>query len=125
MTLIDRQASARKKSIGAPNEERRLTMAAYDPSVIVTFADGLYGQAASIEGTYALAGALIGGAVGGAIGAAIAGGSSLMVGIFGAAIVGVVGWQVGRQKAAGLRLQAQVALCQVQIEANTRYLRNK
>ncbi|HEV7428219.1 MAG TPA: hypothetical protein VGQ46_17820 [Thermoanaerobaculia bacterium] len=99
-------------------------MAAYDSSVIVTFADRLYQQAAGIEGAYAMAGAVVGGAVGGAIGAALPGGSALVVAVFGAAIIGVIAWQIGRQKAAALRLQAQVALCQVQIEANTRYLRN-
>jgi len=97
-------------------------MAAYDPSIILTFADRLYEQAAGIEGAYTMGGLVLGGAIGAAAGAAL--GSSLSGGILGAIIAAVIAWNIGRQKAAALRLQAQVALCQVQIEANTRYLRN-
>jgi len=97
-------------------------MAAYDPSIILTFADRLYEQAAGIEGAYTMGGLVLGGAIGAAAGAAL--GSSLSGGILGAIIAGLIAWNIGRQKAAALRLQAQVALCQVQIEANTRYLRN-
>jgi hypothetical protein len=68
---------------------------------------------------------VVGGAAGGAIGAALPGASSLLLVLIGAVIVGAIAWQLGRQKAAALRLQAQVALCQVQIEENTRYLGNQ
>lgn len=98
-------------------------MAAYDPSVILTFADKLYEQAAGIEGAYTMAGVVVGGLIGAVLGGAVAG-SSLTGGVFAAVLVGAMAWQIGRQKAAALRLQAQVALCQLQIEANTRYLRN-
>jgi hypothetical protein len=99
-------------------------MAAYDPSVIVTFADSLYAQAATILGAYTLMGALVGAGVGAAVGSVIPDISSVVLGLVGAVFVGAVAWELRRQKAAALRLQAQVALCQVQIEANTRYLRN-
>ncbi|MEA2342460.1 MAG: hypothetical protein QOF63_629 [Thermoanaerobaculia bacterium] len=97
-------------------------MAAYDPSVILTFADKLYEQAAGMEGAYTMGGVVIGGAIGAVLGGVA--GSTLMGGIIAAIVGGAIAWQIGRQKAAALRLQAQVALCQVQIEANTRYLRN-
>lgn len=100
-------------------------MPAYDSSVILTFAERLYEQAAGIEVAYAVGGAVVGGAAGGAIGAALHDASSLLIGLIGAVIVGAIAWQLGRQKAAALRLQAQVALCQVQIEENTRYQRNE
>jgi len=35
-------------------------------------------------------------------------------------LFGWVGWEIGQRWAFHLRLQAQQALCQVQIEANTR-----
>jgi F0F1-type ATP synthase assembly protein I len=98
-------------------------MAAYDPSVILAFADKLYQQAAGVEGAYTMAGVLVGALIGAVLGGSFAG-SSLMGAIIAAVILGAIAWQIGRQKAAALRLQAQVALCQVQIEANTRYLRN-
>ncbi len=40
----------------------------------------------------------------------------------GAALLGLTGLFVGRASALGYRLQAQLALCQLQIEANTRAL---
>jgi hypothetical protein len=98
-------------------------MATYDPSVIVTFADSLYAQAASIMGVYSVVGGLVGAGIGAVIGNAIHDGSSVVLGLIGAVIVGAIAWQLGRQKAFALRLQAQVALCQVQIEANTQHLR--
>ncbi|MDB6092731.1 MAG: hypothetical protein JWM32_293 [Verrucomicrobia bacterium] len=38
----------------------------------------------------------------------------------GAVVGGIMGVLVGRRKAQALRLQAQMALCQIQIEKNTR-----
>jgi hypothetical protein len=38
----------------------------------------------------------------------------------GALLVGVTAFRMGQEKAFALRLQAQTALCQLQIEANTR-----
>lgn len=95
-------------------------MARYDARVIDKMADTLYSQARSLELLYALSGGLLG----------CAGGCGLMaltdvreatmpaiaLGVVGAAL----GWAVARPKAFLLRLHAQTALCQVQIEANTR-----
>ena len=89
----------------------------YDAQVIVTFAERLYKQAASIAATYALLGALVGAVIGAAVGSAW--GSWSVVMLVGAVVVGALAFAVGQQKAFALKLQAQVALCQVQIEANT------
>ena len=90
----------------------------YDASVICEFAESLYSQARGVVLSYTLAGILIGASVGAAIGSSFRQGG--VFGIAGAVIVGAIAYQLGRQKAFALRLQAQVALCQVQIEANTR-----
>jgi hypothetical protein len=96
-------------------------MAIYDPSVIATFADSLYAKAATIVQTYTAVGALAGACFGGAIGYTFHDDSYILLGIFiGAVFVGAAAWVTGMQKAFALRLQAQVALCQAQIEANTR-----
>ena len=97
-------------------------MATYDASVIITFTDNLYAQAGNVVATYSVIGVLVGGAVGAVI-ANVAHIAWPMVALAGAAIVGAVAFQLGQQKAFSLRLQAQIALCQVQIEANTRNLR--
>lgn len=44
----------------------------------------------------------------------------LVVGVGGGILGTLIGWAVGNDKAFDLRLQAQMALCQAQIEANTR-----
>jgi hypothetical protein len=96
-------------------------MATYDVSVILAFTDKLYAQAAKVIATYTIIGVLIGGGVG------VAAGNASQIGfllaVLGAVIVGAIAFQLGRDKAFSLRLQAQVALCQVQIEANTRNFR--
>ena len=97
-------------------------MASYDPSVILAFTDKLYAQAASIVGVYTVIGVLAGGALGATVGG-VAHAAPPLVALVGAALVGAIAFQLGQQKAFALRLQAQVALCQVQIEANTRNLR--
>ena len=92
-------------------------MVNYDAQVIVTFAQRLYKQAASIAATYALLGALVGAAIGAAVGNAL--GSWFVVMVVGIVVVAGLAFAIGQQKAFSLKLQAQVALCQVQIEANT------
>jgi F0F1-type ATP synthase assembly protein I len=89
----------------------------YDPSIILKFADQLYRRANSIIIGYTLIGALIGG-----VGGAVQGyaNSSDPWWLIGAAIFGVVGFAMGNQSAFSLKLQAQTAMCQVQIEQNTR-----
>jgi hypothetical protein len=88
----------------------------YDRSVIQTFANSLYAQANSIIAVCTIIGVVIGG-VGGYfvpiddMQGILAGG--------GAIIVGLIGFQIGRQRAFALKLQAQTALCQAKIEENT------
>ncbi len=47
-------------------------------------------------------------------------GSLLLPALVGAVIGGGIGYVVGQQRAFWFRLQAQLALCQAQIEENTR-----
>ena len=94
-------------------------MVKYDPQVIVTFADSLYRHAASVVLTYTVVGALIGLASGGAVGIAVLDGGGRIGAAVGALLLGAIAFKLGQQKAFALRLQAQIALCQVQIEANT------
>lgn len=112
-------------------------MTRYDPSIIRHFADMLYARARAIVLTYTIVGFLLGGATGaGAAGllfimlATFGGARSnaafvvLMVAGSAGAVCAILGAIVGRNaglaKAFGLKLQAQTALCQVQIEQNTR-----
>lgn len=83
----------------------------YDATVIQQYADGLYAQAKRTVIVHALLGALIG------LAAAFV---TPVLGLLGALLVGAIGYVIGQNKAFSLRLQAQTALCQVQIERNTR-----
>jgi len=86
----------------------------YDSNVIVEFAAKLYKRAGSMILSYTVFGVLLG-AIGGfmVIPEAVAA-------VIGAMILGLIGFKLGVDKAFQLKLQAQVALCQVQIETNTR-----
>lgn len=88
----------------------------YDPEIIQKLADQLYSQANTIVVISTLVFLIIGGAAGYAVdrdfgGPAIAG---LVVG-------GIIGYFIGQARAFVLRVQAQTALCQRQIEYNTRH----
>jgi hypothetical protein len=91
----------------------------YDPSVIQQFADRLYAQAARIVLVYAVFG-FTGGAVGGGILTNAALDSFLIGAVFGGGLLGALFAVAAQTRAFALRLQAQTALCQVQIEMNTR-----
>jgi len=92
----------------------------YDPAVIEQFADSLYSQAKTVVTTYSALGALFGFIVGfGLASAQNTGGSGVMVGGVVALFGLLLGLALGRSKAFALKLQAQAALCQVQIERNT------
>jgi uncharacterized membrane protein HdeD (DUF308 family) len=95
----------------------------YDESVIQQFAERLYKRASTIVLTYAFLGLLLG--AGGAIPVVAMFGSHgsnsvnvlyVVLGLIGFAI----GWALGTERAFALRLMAQTALCQAQIERNTR-----
>lgn len=91
----------------------------FDPAVIHSFADRLYAQANSIVYQYAFLGFLVGCAVGGALGTS-AFGSGLVPGLVAGLVVAALAAIAGRERGFTLRLQAQTALCQARIEANTR-----
>lgn len=93
----------------------------YDPAVIQEFAQRLYRQAAIVVFTSTVLGLLLGALIL-AIGAGTAGlkrdiGS---LALLGAAVGAAFGYVRGRERAFKLKLEAQTALCQVQIETNTR-----
>lgn len=103
-------------------------MTQYDPSIIQSFANGLYAQADALERshaiTYGALGCLLGALGGYFFGVAIINdwGALLALPVAAAAAVAGAkhGAEVGRRKGFGLRLRAQTALCQVQIELNGR-----
>jgi len=93
----------------------------YDADIIVAFAARLYKQASSIVAAYKVLGALLGLLGGGAAAALVRQENSMvMLAAVGALIAGAVGYIRGQERAFTLRLNAQTALCQVQIEQNTR-----
>lgn len=93
-------------------------MVDYDPSIIEEFADKLYSRAASLVATCLVLGLIIGATAGGLIGVLFQ--QSGFSAFVGAGIIGALAYQLGREHAFALRLQAQTALCQMRIEANTR-----
>ncbi len=103
-------------------------MVTYDPNVIQQFADALYARARSIVIRYTLAGALIGLFGGGialstvqnATRARLDSSATTLIEIAMVVLAAILGLSSGRQKAFELKLQAQEALCQLQIEANSR-----
>jgi hypothetical protein len=123
-------------------------MAKYDPTVLQTYADRLYAKAAWITAKCVVIGALIGFAIATAPAILLQNrideriesrykgtgndfivppqepnnGSDFVSGVLGlGAVVGLLtGFSIGQRKAFEYRLQAQLTLCQVRIESNTR-----
>ena len=98
-------------------------MATYDATIIQQFADRLYRQAQQVVAVSTVLGLIIGALIGYGLATAAtenggggAGTWALVVALVGA----LIGYAQGTQKAFILKLQAQTALCQAQIEANTR-----
>ena len=89
-------------------------MARYDANVIVQFAQALYEQANLTLFFFTLGGVAIGGGGGWLL--------STEAAVAGAIIFGGIGYLIGQTRAFQLKLQAQLALCQVEIEENTRKL---
>jgi hypothetical protein len=86
----------------------------YDPQAIQKCADGLYTRARSAVASYTALGTLLGALAS----IFLRAGAEWLIA---AAILGAaVGYVLGSEKAFQLRLQAQMSLCQVRIEANTR-----
>ncbi|NTX02769.1 hypothetical protein HUA74_07285 [Myxococcus sp. CA051A] len=90
----------------------------YDPEIIRAHAQALYDQARGMVFAWGLAGFVGGGVAGAVLDAAMKSGP------IGAVVLGFIGMALGvrsaRSRAFVLQLQAQTALCQVAIEANTR-----
>ena len=107
-------------------------MAEYNAQIIREHADKLYSKASSIVLTYTAGGAILSAALGYFIALVVLMASAKARGSQGAddvqtlfTIVGlflgaVGGYWIGSEKAFSLRLQAQMALCQMKIEENTR-----
>lgn len=97
-------------------------MIQYNAEVIEKLAKELYDQAASIERTAGAVGALIFAMGASATIWALDPGTPVAIGlvVFGAMVGGALGMAWARPRAFALRVQAQMALCQVQIERNTR-----
>lgn len=87
-------------------------MIKYDSAIIHQFADGLYKLANTIVVAYTVIALLVGVVLGNVL-------NGFMT-LVGGLLLGAIGWGLGTQKAFVLKLQAQVALCQAQIEENTR-----
>jgi hypothetical protein len=94
----------------------------YDAAIIHQFAGHLYAQARAIIVRYTILGVMTGALAAGIGGAALARDEAAGAagGLLGALIGGALGLSAGRDRAFALKLQAQTALCQLQIEANTR-----
>jgi hypothetical protein len=94
----------------------------YNPAVIHQFAARLYARANSIVAVYTLLGVLLGGAVLLALGAfsgKSSGGGELLIVVV---LCGGIGYALGAERALVFRQQAQLLMCQVSIENNTRQL---
>lgn len=108
-------------AVSGPAVVSTSTGVGYDPSVIQGYAKMAYARADTITVLYTVAGGLLLGAFG--VSAGAVGGAAPVGFIVGAAMGGLLGYFVGNMKANALRLEAQVALCQVEIEKNTRRTR--
>ena len=104
-------------------------MVRYDPSVIQKYAARLYKRANSIIFVCVIVG-LAGGTIGGLalVGSSRFGGNALggidnrVVIAVVALVGGLIGYVIGTERAFWYKLQAQLALCQVAIESNTRQI---
>jgi hypothetical protein len=105
-------------------------VATYDSTVLEEYASELYRGAKVVELVFTLIGVVMG-AIGGYSGSALllavrASTADTLIPTLvlagGAALLGaLLGWLAGRNAANAFRLRAQVTLCQVQIERNTRH----
>ncbi len=95
---------------------------AYSPSDIDNCARRRYSLAASIVRSATVTGALVAAVALGALGYMATKGTSgaLVGGVVGLIIGGLMGYEAGMNRAVLIKLQAQVALCTMQIEWNTR-----
>ncbi|WP_375745313.1 hypothetical protein NR800_11325 [Corallococcus interemptor] len=92
----------------------------YDPSIITKHAQALYNKASGIIFAWSVIGFIAGAAMTKAMNTNTPGPIVVMGGL----VVALIGAVFGRGRAFALQLQAQVALCQVATEANTRRTAN-
>jgi hypothetical protein len=90
----------------------------YDPEVVEEFAQRLYARAHRLAVISTVLGLVSGAVLLGAMARGVGTGELLIGGAIGA----ILGHAIGRERGFSLRLQAQTALCQLQIERNTRGL---
>jgi hypothetical protein len=95
-------------------------MTRYDPHVLQRFAERLYARAFWTVVTVTLSGVVTGALTGLGLSAQVPEHGPLVGASVGALLGGVLGFLVGNERAFTLRLQAQLALCQMCIELNTR-----
>lgn len=96
-------------------------MIQYDPKVIDEFANRLYKKARSTIAIFTVFGFLVGAGIGGMIFLAASKAQGSGVGaLIVLVILTLIGYAIGSERAFRLKLEAQTALCQVQIEQNTR-----
>jgi len=88
----------------------------YDPVVIQEFANSLYARARNIL----VVCVLVAGITGAAASVPVAHGSNSIIGVLVFALCVLVGVSIGRELGFKYKLAAQLALCQVQTEVNTR-----
>ena len=93
-------------------------MVQYNPELIQEFADRLYAQANYILIKYVGGGALLGLIAGGFVMHS----TEKPFGLILAPVFGLIGFVWARDKVFKLKLEAQLALCQLQIEVNTRLM---
>lgn len=110
-------------------EHDRPSSTLFDPNIIDTFARRLYLRAGLMVVWYGVIGFLSGAAVAGSIyyylPAAIAKEHGVSISVVLLVLFSAVGAVIGNAKAFQLRFQAQMALCQVEIERNTRMARHR
>ena len=87
----------------------------YNPELIQKLADKLYSQANTIVALATLIGLIVGGFIGFSVTHEFG-----LAAIIGLVLGGIIGYLIGQSRAFMLRVQAQIALCQRQIEYNTR-----
>ena len=100
-------------------------MTKYDPAVIRKFADRLYAEATRIVVFDTIIGAVVGALLGFWVGDYgkkhdPKAWDQTILALLGLLLLGLFGYAIGRERSFKLRLEAQMALCQVQIEENTR-----
>lgn len=92
----------------------------YDPAVIVESAERLYGQAGQLIFTWAVGTGLVSGGAAFLVARVIYKEVDPLDPVFVGVMGALLGAAVGRAKGLLLRLRAQEALCQLQVEINTR-----